>query len=159
MQQLIDLGIIQVDHTQATPRLEDEEIHEWTEEDQAEWDQASAEEEAAEKQRLAEIAEAESHGTITVEQAAAIAKEAVIQEYGLTKEQSDKLEFETDFTYVSSQDDEPLVDLCFTLWQKEGDTFTGENFTEKDGQYWVTINLKTGIIEDVLYDAGLAANG
>ena len=159
MQQLIDLGIIQVDHTQANPRLEDEEIHEWTEEDQAEWEKTGAEEEAAEKQRIAEIAEAESHGTITVEQAAAIAKEAVIQEYGLTKEQSDKLEFETDFTYVSSQGDEPLVDLCFTLWQKEGDTFTGENFTEKDGQYWVTINLKTGIIEDVLYDAGLAANG
>ena len=94
-----------------------------------------------------------------MEQAAAIAKEAVIQEYGLTKEQSDKLEFETDFTYVSSQGDEPLVDLCFTLWQKEGDTFTGENFTEKDGQYWVTVNLKTGIIEDLVYDAGLAANG
>ena len=25
--------------------------------------------------------------------------------------------------------------------------------------YWVTINLKTELIEDIIYDAGLAGNG
>ena len=31
--------------------------------------------------------------------------------------------------------------------------------TEKDGQYWVTINLQTEVIEDIVYDSGLAGNG
>ena len=108
---------------------------------------------------LAEIEKAEAKGTVTVADAVKTGKEAIIQEYRLTKEQSDKLENQLDMTCISYEGDEPLVDLCFVLWQNEGATFTGDNFTEKDGQYWVTINLKTGIIEDLVYDAGLAANG
>ena len=95
----------------------------------------------------------------TEEQAADVGKEAIIQEYTLTKEQADKLEYQPDMIYASYEGDEPLIDLCFCLWQKEGATFSGDNFTEKDGQYWVTVNLKTGVIEDIVYDAGLAGNG
>ena len=161
MQQLMELGIIPSPDYSPNPRLADGQIddEEWTEEDQAEWEQALAEVEEDEKQRLAEIAEAESRGKITVEQAADVGKEAIIQEYTLTKEQADKLEYQPDMIYASYENDEPLINLCYCLWQKEGATFSGDNFTEKDGQYWVTINLLTGVIEDLVYDSGLAGNG
>ncbi|QTE72391.1 hypothetical protein JRC49_06150 [Clostridiales bacterium FE2011] len=161
MQQLMELGIIPSPDYSPNPRLADGQIddEEWTEEDQAEWEHALAEVEEDEKQRLAEIAEAESRGKITVEQAADVGKEAIIQEYTLTKEQADKLEYQPDMIYASYENDEPLINLCYCLWQKEGATFSGDNFTEKDGQYWVTINLLTGVIEDLVYDSGLAGNG
>ena len=161
MQQLMELGIIPTPDYSPNPRLADGQIddEEWTEEDQAEWEQSLAEVEEDEKQRLAEIAEAESRGKITVEQAADVGKEAIIQEYTLTKEQADKLEYQPDMIYASYENDEPLINLCYCLWQKEGATFSGDNFTEKDGQYWVTINLLTGVIEDLVYDSGLAGNG
>ena len=161
MQQLMELGIIPTPDYSPNPRLVDGQIddEEWTEEDQAEWKQSLAEVEEDEKQRLAEIAEAESRGKITVEQAADVGKEAIIQEYTLTKEQADKLEYQPDMIYASYENDEPLINLCYCLWQKEGATFSGDNFTEKDGQYWVTINLLTGVIEDLVYDSGLAGNG
>ena len=161
MQQLMELGIIPSPDYSPNPRLADGQIddEEWTEEDQAEWEQALAEVEEDEKQRLAEIAEAESRGKITVEQASDVGKEAIIQEYTLTKEQADKLEYQPDMIYASYENDEPLINLCYCLWQKEGATFSGDNFTEKDGQYWVTINLLTGVIEDLVYDSGLAGNG
>ena len=161
MQQLMELGIIPSPDYSPNPRLADGQIddEEWTEEDQAEWEQALAEVEEDEKQRLAEIAEAESRGKITVEQAADVGKEAIIQEYTLTKEQADKLEYQPDMIYASYENDEPLINLCYCLSQKEGATFSGDNFTEKDGQYWVTINLLTGVIEDLVYDSGLAGNG
>jgi len=161
MQQLMELGIIPTPDYSPNPRLVDGQIddEEWTEEDQAEWEQSLAEVEEDEKQRLAEIAEAESRGKITVEQAADVGKEAIIQEYTLTKEQADKLEYQPDMIYASYENDEPLINLCYCLWQKEGATFSGDNFTEKDGQYWVTINLLTGVIEDLVYDSGLAGNG
>ena len=161
MQQLMELGIIPSPDYSPNPRLADGQIddEEWTEEDQAEWEHALAEVEEDEKQRLAEIAEAESRGKITVEQAADVGKEAIIQEYTLTKEQADKLEYQPDMIYASYENDEPLINLCYCLSQKEGATFSGDNFTEKDGQYWVTINLLTGVIEDLVYDSGLAGNG
>ena len=127
---------------------------EWTEEDQAEADRALAQAKAADDERLAKIAKAESEGSMTVEQASATAKAAVTQVYKLTEEQEKKLNYEPDSTYITYRDDQPLVHMLFWLWQKDGDTFT-----EKDGQYWVTVNLKTGVVEDIIYDAGLAGNG
>ena len=161
MQQLMDLGIIPVPDYSPNPSLADGQIdeEEWTDEDQAEMELALAQVEEEEKQRLAKIAEAESRGNITIEQAVATGKDAIIQEYKLTKEQSDKLEYQPDMIYASYENDEPLINLCYCLWQKEGATFSGDNFTEKDGQYWVTINLLTGVIEDLVYDSGLAGNG
>ena len=114
----------------------------------------AAEAKAEDDERLAKIAKAESEGSLTMEKASAMGKDAVIQEYRLTEEQTNKLNYEPDSTYISYQNDQPLAHMLFWLWQKDGDTFT-----EKDGQYWVTINLKTEVIEDIIYDAGLAGNG
>lgn len=92
-------------------------------------------------------------GALTIQQASALAKEAVCQEYALTPQQQEMLLFEEDSTYATAED-RPLVTMLFWLWQeKDG------SFTEKDGQYWVTVDLDTGIIEGILYDAALAGNG
>ena len=156
MWKLRDMGIMPSpteNGVKPNPRLTGGDI-EWTEEDQAEADRALAEAKAEDDERLAKIAKAESEGSLTMEKASAMGKDAVIQEYRLTEEQTNKLNYEPDSTYISYQNDQPLAHMLFWLWQKEGDTFT-----EKDGQYWVTINLKTEVIEDIIYDAGLAGNG
>ena len=137
------------------PRLAGGEITDWTEEDQAEADRAQAEADTENEARLVEIAKAEKEGSMTVEEAVKSAKEAIVQEYKLTDAQAKKLTYEADqTTYVTYQEGQPLVHLMFWLWQEDEGPFT-----EKDGQYWVTINLQTGVIEDILYDAGLAGNG
>ena len=93
------------------------------------------------------------HGTLTIQQASMLAREAICQEYALTTQQQEMLLFEEDSTYAAAED-RPLATLLFWLWQKEDGSFT-----EKDGQYWVTVDLDTGSIEDILYDACLAGNG
>ena len=153
MQQLHDAGIITAPDTHPNPRLAGDET-EWTEEDQAEWDRAVAEAEAEDQKRLEAIAELERRGKVTVDQAAQTAKEALVQEYSLTKEQAEKIRLEPDSTYAEPGTDRPLVNLLFRLWQRDD-----EQFTEKDGQYWVTVDLDTGVIEDIIYDSGLAGNG
>ena len=157
MDKLVKMGVMPHPAGVKTPnpRLAGGEITDWTEEDQAEADRAQAKADAENEARLAEIAKAEKEGSMTVEEAVKSAKEAIVQEYKLTDAQAKKLTYEADqTTYVTYQEGQPLVHLMFWLWQEDEDPFT-----EKDGQYWVTINLQTGVIEDILYDAGLAGNG
>ena len=126
----------------------------WTAEDQAEADKALAEWEKADQERRAEIAKAEAEGKLAVQAASDLAREAICQEYALTEDQSKKLNFEPDSTFITWQAGQPEAHMLFWLWQGEDDTFH-----EKDGQYWVKVNLNTGVIEDIIYDSGLAANG
>jgi hypothetical protein len=32
-------------------------------------------------------------------------------------------------------------------------------YTEKNGTYWVCVNVQTGVVEDIFYAAGIAGNG
>lgn len=154
MQLLCDAGLFTWHSPAATPnpRLQGEII--WTEEDQAAADQALEMVKQAEENRLAEISKAEAAGSMNAAEAADFAKKAIIQEYDLNAKQQRKLICEPDSTYAVFGDGQPMLHLLFWLWQNEDGTFT-----EKDGQYWVTINLRTGVIEDILYDAALAGNG
>lgn len=137
-----------------TPQPVSIENHVWTAEDEAAALEAMEQAEAANQQRLSEIAAAEKMGKISIEKASALARQAICQEYGLTEEQHSKLIDEPDSTYITWENEQPMAHLLFWLWQNEDGTFT-----EKDGQYWVTVNLMTGMIEDILYDAALAGNG
>lgn len=128
--------------------------HVWTAEDEAAALQALDQAEADNQQRLAEIAAAEKAGKMTVERASELACQAVCQEYKLTEAHRSKLIHEPDSTYITWEDDQPMAHILFWLWQRDDDTYT-----EKDGQYWVTVNMSSGIIEDILYDTGLAGNG
>lgn len=156
MVKLRDMGILpspSEDGVKPNLRLTGGKI-EWTEEDQAEADRAEAEAQAQEENRLKEIAKAEQAGQHTVQEAAVLAKEAIVQEYGLNKLQQAKLKFEPDSTYIVYQDGHPVA--CMLFWLTQDDEGA---FTEKDGQYWGLVNLETGVIEDILYDSGLAGNG
>ena len=102
-----------------------------------------------------------SMAKITLEEAAAIGREAVTSRYGLTEQQaammvrfdgSDPDGYSDESTYMIV-DDRPLVNLFFHLTQN------ADEWTEKDGIYVVTINLLDGVVEDTYYDNGLMGNG
>lgn len=93
---------------------------------------------------------------ITLDDAAAIAKDAIAAQYGLNNDQIDMLVHytgeENESTY-EMVDGRPLVNMFFHLKQKSGE------WQEKDGVYVVTINLLDGAVEDIYYDNTLMGNG
>ena len=113
-----------------------------------------------------------SMAQITLEDAAAIGREAAIVRYGLTEQQAamlvrfDGIEpegWEDESTY-EIVDGRPLVNLFFHLTQNPGHTredgyYEPGEWTEKDGIYIVTVNLLDGAVEDIYYDTGLMGNG
>ncbi|MDD3336938.1 MAG: hypothetical protein PHI98_15760 [Eubacteriales bacterium] len=99
------------------------------------------------QRRLEEAAMAKKAATLTLEEARKLALEAITQEYALTDAQRAELKTtddESDY-YYRMENGEPVIEICYR--------------PDADGQYWVTINAQTGVIEDVLYDSGLAGNG
>lgn len=113
-----------------------------------------------------------SMAQITLEDAVAIGREAVIVRYGLTEQQaamlvrfddSDRDGCSDESTY-EIVDGRPLVNLFFHLTQNPGHTrddgyYEPGVWAEKDGIYVVTINLLDGAVEDIYYDTGLMGNG
>ena len=93
-----------------------------------------------------------------MEELIAFGKDAIRNEYGLTNAQCDKLKHDEGESYSeffsANEEGQLTVDLMFWLWQNDEGARSG-----KDGQYWVTVNLETGVIEDMLYDSGLLGNG
>ncbi len=100
-------------------------------------------------------AQVQAASKISLTEACGLAVSAAGSEYGLNAAQCRQLVFEDDVygaTYRFSEG-QPVVDLFLRLTQKEDGTRT-----EKDGIYVVTVNLNDGVIEDIRYDSGLAAN-
>lgn len=109
---------------------------------------------------------------ITLEDAAAIGRDAVVARYGLTKQQvamlvrfdgSDPDGYSDESTY-EIVDGRPLVNLFFHLMQNPGHAredgcYEPGVWAEKDGIYIVTVNLLDGAVEDIYYDTGLMGNG
>ena len=99
-----------------------------------------------------------------------LAKEAVANAYQLTAEQQEKLEdpyevFEDDtlaegwITYYM-KGEKALVNIMIQLQQEyAGEDDEYDPFTEKDGRYFVDIDIETGIIEDIEYSTELGGNG
>ena len=58
------------------------------------------------------------------------------------------------------KDEKPIFSIQLTLQQKEAcESDDYPPYTEKDGYYWVYINVETGIIEDIQYEPDLNSNG
>lgn len=109
---------------------------------------------------------------ITLKDADAIGREAVIARYGLTEQQaamlvrfddSDPDGYSDESTY-EIVDGRPLVNLFFHLTQNPGHTredgyYEPGVWAEKDGIYVVTVNLLDGAVENIYYDTGLMGNG
>ncbi|MBP3636629.1 MAG: hypothetical protein J6K13_03630 [Clostridia bacterium] len=113
-----------------------------------------------------------SMAQITLEDAAAIGREAVTARYGLNEQQvtmlvrfdgSDPDGYSDESTYEIVEG-RPLVNLFFHLTQNPGHMrddgyYEPGVWAEKDGIYVVTINLLDGAVEDIYYDTGLMGNG
>lgn len=117
-----------------------------------------------EARRAAEKEQVMGQARISLEKAAALALDAICDEYGLSDAQRAKISFEADETLYFMEDGKPTVHLKYWLWQKPAAESVenwsyGDDFTEKDGQYWVIVNMENSVIEDILYDSGLAGNG
>ncbi len=120
-------------------------------EEQEEYRKAQAESEMYRKQ---DLADAEKAGTVTVEEAAEIARKAIREEYRLTDAQAGKLSWDPEDAMVLMEEGDTVIELIFRLRQGE----EGGPFTEGDGMYFADVDLMDGRIEDILYDPGLAAN-
>ena len=93
---------------------------------------------------------------VSEEAAIAIAKQAFMQEYGLTDAQLNAMQYEKDYagyTYAV-MDGKTICEVWFWLHQQE-DVY----HTDGDGIYWARINAETGAVEEVTYDSALAGNG
>ena len=65
-----------------------------------------------------------------------------------------------DYMYYHMQEGKPIFTVMLSLHQKTSDDLNvTPPFTEKDGVYWVDVNVETGVIENILYDTQLGGNG
>ena len=101
--------------------------------------------------------EARAAAKLTPEQAMALAKEAVVSAYGLSKAQADALEWQADYapSPYHALEGKPVVEVVFWLWM-DGN---GAPFVQGDGLYTVDVNAVDGTIEGILYDSTLMGNG
>ena len=99
-----------------------------------------------------------------------LAIEAVALACDLTPEQKEMLlpPYKTDlsendlgdYMYYHMQDGKPVYTVRLSLHQKfSDDPNVFPPYTEKDGVYWVDVNVETGMIENILYDTELGGNG
>ena len=103
---------------------------------------------------------------LSIEECKALAIEAIRGEYALTDAQMQKLVAfvdewgldDRDAMDFAFEDGHPVVSMLFGLFQSET-IGVSEDWSEKDGQYWVDVNMDTGVIENILYDSMLASNG
>ena len=102
-------------------------------------------------------AAAEAEAKLSVEECRTLAVEAIRSLYGLTDAQIAKLRTYDDWDGMTFgvEDGHHVITIKYFLWQ--GDENSAH--TTMDGQYWIDVNMDTGIIEDMLYDSGMAANG
>lgn len=63
----------------------------------------------------------------------------------------------TYYMYYHTEDGETIFTVMLSLHQQRSED--GAAFIEKDGVYWVDVNVETGVIENILYDSQLGGNG
>ena len=101
--------------------------------------------------------EAKAAAKLTPEQAMALAKEAVVSAYGLSKAQADALAWQEDYapSPYHTLEGTPVIEVVFWLWM-DGNSAP---FVQGDGLYTVDVNAVDGTIESILYDSTLMGNG
>lgn len=110
--------------------------------------------------REQEAAAVRARQKLTEEEMKALALQAVMSAYGLTEEQAAKFDRYDEGNWYHFLHGVPCYDVFFGLCQRPGDDpDVWPEWTEGDGQYWVSVNVETGVIEEILYDSGLNGNG
>lgn len=90
---------------------------------------------------------------IAPKDALVLAKDAIVQRYGLTQAQANAMRWHDTWTDFGMVGDTPVLDVWFSLTLEDG------TWSEGDGLYGASVNVDTGVIEDIHYDSALAGNG
>ena len=111
-------------------------------------------------------AEAMDQAVLSVEEINGIAMQAVTEVYELNGRQASQM------TVLSEPDDQaywyimlhdtPCLIVCIGVGDEEAAPDVLPNgllYTEKDGTYWVCVNVQTGVVEEIVYSAGIGGNG
>lgn len=125
---------------------------------------------AWEKTGEAEALAAAKASSYSEEDLLALAHDAVVSAYQLTDDQAKMLKFvfeledmaddTADYLYYRMKDGKPVLTVMLSLQQQVSDDPSAfVPFTQRDGVYWVDVNVETGVIEDLLYDSQLGGNG
>ena len=125
---------------------------------------------AWEKTGEAEALAAAKASSYSEEDLLALAHDAVVSAYQLTDDQAKMLKFvfeledmaddTADYLYYHLKDGKPVLTIMLSLQQQTSDDPSAfAPFTQRDGVYWVDVNVETGVIEDLLYDSQLGGNG
>ena len=133
------------------PTLSPEELERFSWDEDA-WDRMTAEIGAKRKLSFVEMSD--------------LAREAVVQAYGLSDSQAamlllDELAAEEEDAQYYPQHGQPCYVVRFFLVQHPDPVFRDVRleWVEKDGTYTVYVNVETGVIEEIFYDSGLGGNG
>ncbi|MBR6442495.1 MAG: hypothetical protein IKS46_02305 [Clostridia bacterium] len=110
--------------------------------------------------------EVRDQAVLSVEQVNEIAKQALVELYELTDEQAAQMEVlsepdEEAYWYVTYHDI-PCLICCIGLedYEAEPDVLPdGIIYTEKNGSYFVCVNVLDGTVESVSYAVGIGGNG
>ena len=110
--------------------------------------------------------EVRDQAVLSVEQVNEIAKQALAELYELTDEQAAQMEVLSEpdgeaYWYVMYHDI-PCLICCIGLedYETEPDVLpNGIIYTEKNGSYFVCVNVLDGTVESVSYAAGMGGNG
>ena len=110
--------------------------------------------------------EARDLAALLPEQVSTIAKQALIRVFELNEAQQAHMEVMSEpdsqgYGYIMYHG-VPCQLSCIGVG--DGDAApevlpNGLLYTEKDGTYWVCVNVQTGVVEDIFYSAGIGGNG
>ena len=112
-----------------------------------------------------ECEEARKLSALSIHDMTEIARHAVASLYGLPPEREQALENivdeEEQSLWFTMYEGEPCYTVCLCLDDREDDDVltNGVVYTEKEGNYWVHVNARTGVIEEVSYSAAIGGNG
>ena len=103
---------------------------------------------------------------LSVEEIDAIAMRAVAEAYELADGQASLMEVlngtdEKAYWYIMYRD-VPCLVSCIGVGDDNAAPDVLPNgllYTEKNGTYWVCVNVKTGVVEEIVYSAGIGGNG
>ena len=131
------------------------------------WDYPTDEEkEAAAAKREAEAIEIRDMAKLTVKEIDGIALQGIVAAFSLPEEQASRLENlnepDNELYNYEYRNGIPCYTSCFALGddENEGDLRPdGLRYTENEGTYWVSVNVETGVVEEIFYSVGIGGNG
>ena len=112
-----------------------------------------------------ECEEVRKKSSLSIDEMTDIARHAVALLYDFPPELEQSLENIVDEeeqpTWFTMYESEPCYTVCLALDDKEEDDIlpNGIKYTEKEGNYWVYVNVQTGVIEEISYSAAIGGNG